>query len=240
MTRYWALTQAPAMHCWTAGACATRDSPMMPTVSGQLAARSCLSYWPPCWPTPIWHRPAQSTGRDLFHADWLEQHLQRHASQAAPVDVQATLTEFTAASCADAVQRFGKGGTELLVCGGGAFNTYLMQRLAALLPGVQVGSTAQRGLPLWRWRLRPLPGWHVSACWACRAIWPESQMHAGRAFWEPSTRPENGYGYPSTCCCRGCCTRMTEYRNNSQPSRGPTQLPCPAPLSICMPGAFAA
>ena len=91
--------------------------------------------------------PPKSTGRDLFHADWLEQHLQRHASQAAPVDVQATLTEFTAASCADAVQRFGKGGTELLVCGGGAFNTYLMQRLAALLPGVQVGSTAQRGLP---------------------------------------------------------------------------------------------
>lgn len=91
--------------------------------------------------------PPKSTGRDLFHADWLEQHLQRHASQAAPVDVQATLTEFTAASCADAVQRFGKGGSELLVCGGGAFNTYLMQRLAALLPGVQVGSTAQRGLP---------------------------------------------------------------------------------------------
>lgn len=91
--------------------------------------------------------PPKSTGRDLFHSDWLEQHLQRHASQAAPVDVQATLTEFTAASCADAVQRFGKGGSELLVCGGGAFNTYLMQRLAALLPGVQVGSTAQRGLP---------------------------------------------------------------------------------------------
>ncbi|MDL5036031.1 anhydro-N-acetylmuramic acid kinase [Comamonas sp. Y6] len=91
--------------------------------------------------------PPKSTGRDLFHADWLEQHLQRHASQAAPVDVQATLTEFTAASCADAVQRFGKGGSELLVCGGGAFNTYLMQRLAALLPGVQVGSTAQRSLP---------------------------------------------------------------------------------------------
>lgn len=91
--------------------------------------------------------PPKSTGRDLFHADWLEQHLQRHASQAASVDVQATLTEFTAASCADAVQRFGKGGSELLVCGGGAFNTYLMQRLAALLPGVRVGSTAQRGLP---------------------------------------------------------------------------------------------
>ena len=91
--------------------------------------------------------PPKSTGRDLFHADWLEQHLRQHAAKAATADVQATLTEFTAASCADAVGRFGKGGKELLVCGGGALNTYLMQRLAALLPGVKVGTTAERGLP---------------------------------------------------------------------------------------------
>lgn len=91
--------------------------------------------------------PPKSTGRDLFHAEWLAQHLQRHAAQAAPADVQTTLTEFTAASCADAVQRFGKGGQQLLVCGGGALNTYLMQRLAALLPDVKVGTTAERGLP---------------------------------------------------------------------------------------------
>lgn len=91
--------------------------------------------------------PPKSTGRDLFHADWLAAHLQRHAAQAAAVDVQTTLTEFTAASGAGAVQRFGKNGTELLVCGGGALNTYLMQRLATLLPGVKVTTTAERGLP---------------------------------------------------------------------------------------------
>src|SRR5256885_8037247 len=33
------------------------------------------------------------------------------------------------------------------VCGGGAFNTQLMQRIAALLPGVAVDTTAARGLP---------------------------------------------------------------------------------------------
>lgn len=91
--------------------------------------------------------PPKSTGRDLFHADWLALHLQRHTAPAAPADVQATLTEFTAASCADAVKRFGKNGSELLVCGGGALNRYLMQRLAALLPGVNVTTTADRGLP---------------------------------------------------------------------------------------------
>ncbi|MPT53940.1 MULTISPECIES: anhydro-N-acetylmuramic acid kinase [Delftia] len=94
--------------------------------------------------------PPKSTGRDLFHADWLAGHLSASATSAAdarPTDVQATLTEFTARACASAVQRFGRGGGELLVCGGGAFNTQLMQRIAALLPGVAVDTTAARGLP---------------------------------------------------------------------------------------------
>lgn len=94
--------------------------------------------------------PPKSTGRDLFHADWLACHLSASATSAAdarPADVQATLTEFTARACAGAVQRFGRGGGELLVCGGGAFNTQLMQRIAALLPGVAVDTTAARGLP---------------------------------------------------------------------------------------------
>ncbi|WP_454721677.1 anhydro-N-acetylmuramic acid kinase [Delftia acidovorans] len=94
--------------------------------------------------------PPKSTGRDLFHADWLAGHLSASATSSAdarPADVQATLTEFTARACAGAVQRFGRGGGELLVCGGGAFNTQLMQRIAALLPGVAVDTTATRGLP---------------------------------------------------------------------------------------------
>ena len=115
--------------------------------------------------------PPKSTGRDLFHADWLAAHLAStpEAAQASPADIQATLTELTAASCADAVRRWGRGGSQLLVCGGGALNAYLMQRIAALLPGVAVGSTADRGLPpleveaaafawLARQCLRDLPG----------------------------------------------------------------------------------
>lgn len=95
------------------------------------------------------HEPPKSTGRDLFHADWLAAHLAStpEAAQASPADIQATLTELTAVSCADAVRRWGRGGSALLVCGGGALNAYLMQRIAALLPGVAVGSTAERGLP---------------------------------------------------------------------------------------------
>lgn len=90
--------------------------------------------------------PPKSTGRDLFNRAWLDAAL---ASQGTPAaaDVQATLAELTAQSCAAELLRHGPTAAELVVCGGGAFNTHLMQRLAALLPGVAVLSSAQRGLP---------------------------------------------------------------------------------------------
>ena len=62
-----------------------------------------------------------------------------HMKGAAPADVQATLTEFTASVCAADVQRYGKGSRLLIVCGGGALNDYLLARLRALLPGVDAG-----------------------------------------------------------------------------------------------------
>jgi anhydro-N-acetylmuramic acid kinase len=125
-------------------------------------------------------QPPKSTGRDLFHADWLATQLATtpEAAAATAADIQATLTELTAASCADAVRRWGRDGSTLLVCGGGALNTHLMQRIAALLPGVQVGSTAERGLPpleveaaafawLARQCLRGLPGNLPAVTGAC-------------------------------------------------------------------------
>lgn len=100
--------------------------------------------------------PPKSTGRDLFHAQWLEGWLQRcqarpgDSDTTAPTalaDVQATLCELTARSSADAVRGQAPQATELIVCGGGAFNGQLMRRLQALLPGVAVASSATRGLP---------------------------------------------------------------------------------------------
>lgn len=91
--------------------------------------------------------PPKSTGRDLFNPAWLQAQLLQAASDAAPQDVQATLTAFTAHSCAQAVQRYGLGTDSLLVCGGGALNTELMRQLQKLLPQVHVQSTAVRGLP---------------------------------------------------------------------------------------------
>jgi anhydro-N-acetylmuramic acid kinase len=65
----------------------------------------------------------------------------------APVDVQATLTELTAQACAADLRRYGARSRCLIVCGGGALNTLLMQRLQALLPGVEVVSSLRHGLP---------------------------------------------------------------------------------------------
>lgn len=90
--------------------------------------------------------PPKSTGRDLFHRAWLDAHLQSFAG-ARREDVQATLAEFTAAACANAARAFGGAAQELLVCGGGALNGHLLDRLGALLPGIAVTTTAGRGLP---------------------------------------------------------------------------------------------
>ena len=91
--------------------------------------------------------PPKSTGRDLFNPAWLQAQLAPYRPSPAPVDVQATLSELTAAVCAADVRRHAEGSCELLVCGGGTFNTHLMQRLAAHLPGVNVRPTDARGLP---------------------------------------------------------------------------------------------
>lgn len=91
--------------------------------------------------------PPKSTGRDLFNPTWLQAQLQAVACSISPQDVQATLTAFTAHSCADAVLRYGQGSNSLLVCGGGALNAELMRQLQALLPQAKVESTTARGLP---------------------------------------------------------------------------------------------
>jgi anhydro-N-acetylmuramic acid kinase len=92
--------------------------------------------------------PPKSTGRDLFHADWLDQRLVSAGATLPAQDVQATLVEFSAAAATQALLRHAPHGTKhLLVCGGGALNTYLMARLAAQLPGWSVHSTDTAGLP---------------------------------------------------------------------------------------------
>ncbi|MBV7428406.1 MULTISPECIES: anhydro-N-acetylmuramic acid kinase [unclassified Acidovorax] len=96
---------------------------------------------------PFLHKPPpKSTGRDLFNPIWLARHLQPWAS-ADPVDVQATLTEYTARACAISANSYQENSNTLAVCGGGALNTHLMARLQAACPAVRVVATDALGLP---------------------------------------------------------------------------------------------
>jgi anhydro-N-acetylmuramic acid kinase len=91
--------------------------------------------------------PPKSTGRDLFHADWLDRLLTGHGEPITAADVQATLAELTVRSATDALLCHAPDVRRLLVCGGGALNGHLMRRLAARLPGVTVQSSDAAGLP---------------------------------------------------------------------------------------------
>lgn len=86
-------------------------------------------------------RPPKSTGRDYFSLSWLDT-ISPNWRQHAAEDVQRSLLEITAASIA----RDAAGRDRLLVCGGGASNRVLMQRLSELLPETKVETTAEHGL----------------------------------------------------------------------------------------------
>ena len=89
--------------------------------------------------------PPKSTGRDLFSLAWLDAFLQPDHS---PADVQRTLLEFTAHSICDAVNRYCPGTEEIYLCGGGAYNALLVQRLQQVLSLVRIGLTDELGLPV--------------------------------------------------------------------------------------------
>ncbi len=91
--------------------------------------------------------PPKSTGFEYFNLDWLAD---AGADACEPVDVQATLVELTAVSIADSISHGERPVREVYVCGGGAHNPFLLQKLAGRLPGVDIATTSSAGLdPDW-------------------------------------------------------------------------------------------
>jgi anhydro-N-acetylmuramic acid kinase len=83
--------------------------------------------------------PPKSTGRDLFHTDWLAARL-RGFEHLAPADVQATLAQYTALTVTQAIHGQAPVTQVVYVCGGGACNDHLMTLLGDAL--------AARGQPV--------------------------------------------------------------------------------------------
>ena len=87
--------------------------------------------------------PPKSTGRDLFNMGWLQSKLQGNEVAA---NVQATLLELTCQTIAQAIRQHCSGAKEIYLCGGGAHNQALHNRLAALLAGSSLQTTATLGV----------------------------------------------------------------------------------------------
>ena len=94
--------------------------------------------------------PPKSTGRESFNRAWLEEKLPAAELRPVAADIQATLLELTAITIADSINALCQTPKEVFICGGGAFNSALMQRLRCLLPHDTLASTATIGInPQW-------------------------------------------------------------------------------------------
>jgi len=82
----------------------------------------------------------KSTGREKFNEAWLDEMLTRRGSavcsRVLEEDVQRTLVELIALSISNEVLKF--NSDVALLCGGGAKNSFLVERIKALMPNVEV------------------------------------------------------------------------------------------------------
>lgn len=90
--------------------------------------------------------PPKSTGADYFNAEWLRHNIKLCASQPSHQDVQTTLSQLSANEIARGVGTL----AELAVCGGGARNRDLVERIRQALPSCSVHTTDHWGIdPDW-------------------------------------------------------------------------------------------
>ncbi len=87
--------------------------------------------------------PPKSTGRDDFNLDWLNRHI-NPAMRA--VDVQATLLHLSALTINRAINEYASECDEIYLCGGGAHNKALVNKLQSLMRGIRIESTRALGV----------------------------------------------------------------------------------------------
>ena len=91
---------------------------------------------------PYFDRAApKSTGPDYFNLAWLQSKIKAAGKACEPRDVQATLVELTAVSAARSILQEFPDGVEVLLCGGGSHNAYLVEQISARCRGCNVTTT---------------------------------------------------------------------------------------------------
>jgi anhydro-N-acetylmuramic acid kinase len=92
----------------------------------------------------------KSTGREYFGKNWINKLSLEHIDLNNPqskFDILATLTELTAHSIAKEINFSIPDCKEVLICGGGVKNNYLVERLKLHLPEKQIKPTDDYGIP---------------------------------------------------------------------------------------------
>jgi anhydro-N-acetylmuramic acid kinase len=92
-------------------------------------------------------KPPKSCGREEFGEKWLKPILKKY-KKLPPADMIASLTEFVARSIARSYREFlSELPIEIILCGGGAKNLSLKERIQSNLPECEVLVTEDRGWP---------------------------------------------------------------------------------------------
>ena len=89
--------------------------------------------------------PPKSADISQFNASWLENFLHLFPS-VEPKDVAATLVELTVISIKNALTAWAAGTVQVIACGGGCRNEYLMQELAKRIYPIRLTTTAEYGI----------------------------------------------------------------------------------------------
>ncbi len=78
--------------------------------------------------------PPKSTGREHFNVEYIHDNVQSSGAKTTPIDTLTTLTELTATSLSTAIRKWCCNSGEVIVCGGGRLNQFLMDRIEYHLP----------------------------------------------------------------------------------------------------------
>jgi len=92
----------------------------------------------------------KSTGREYFGKSWLDLHIcnkYKLNNNQLKLDILATLTEVTAYSISKEINISIDQSKEVLICGGGANNNYLLKRIKHYLPEKRIKTTDNYGIP---------------------------------------------------------------------------------------------
>ena len=103
----------------------------------------------------------KSTGREVFNSEWL---ISLNGDQIEPHSLLTTLTELTARSLTDEINKTGFRGGSVLVCGGGSHNDYLLERIQHYCNDWKINTTLTAGFD---------PDWIEAAAfaWLARQRW---------------------------------------------------------------------